>query len=148
MKKTRQEIEERNKNSEDKPKIKIQRSSSLKSKRVTPKSKDRDNERRKTCIALLSPSHSDYTQRESLHFGLDDDSSSSNSDETESDLGQEDADDEPVENQASSDKEDGNMAASVKVYKYMGEELSVEEGLVRKQTMEYKALFAQRKTSK
>ena len=114
----------------DTPRKKIQRSSSLKSRRVTPKAKDRDNERRKTCIAMLSPSHS--------NISLNDQQKSSSREVIETD--QSEGDDLSVRLSADTDAdvdvdEKVDETGVVKVYKFMGEELTVQEGLVRKQTM-------------
>ncbi|XP_053376179.1 protein phosphatase Slingshot homolog 2-like isoform X3 [Mercenaria mercenaria] len=132
VRKTTMEIEERNKSTLDIPSRNLKRSSSLKSTRVTPKAKDRDNERRKTCIALLSPTHPDYTVREQSDlFSV---SSNAELSGAESDPGQAGA----AVSLASDDTEEevNNQTGSVKVYKFMGEELTVQEGLVRKQTMD------------
>jgi hypothetical protein len=102
----------------------LKRSSSLKSTRVTPKSKDRDNERRKTCIALMSPTHPDY---------IDKDQNSPESYDTGSD--QDEACTDVNKASGNTEEEIENQTGSVKVYKFMGEELTVQEGLVRKQTM-------------
>ena len=109
----------------DTPRRKLQRSSSLKSKRVTPKAKDRDNERRKTCIAMLSPSNPDF-------------SVSSDITDTKPNSDQSDEEDFSVPPSADIEGADGEKVDEtgvIKVYKFKGEELTVQEGLVRKQTM-------------
>ncbi|KAL4223563.1 Protein phosphatase Slingshot 2 [Mactra antiquata] len=127
VRKTTMEIEERNRIMLELNGKTLKRSSSLKSTRVTPKSKDRDNERRKTCIALLSPTHPDYTERDQIFA-----STSNQSDDD--DLDQENAlSSEATDNQ---EEEVTSQTGSIKVYKFMGEEVTVEEGLVRKQTQD------------
>ncbi|XP_060602049.1 protein phosphatase Slingshot homolog 1-like isoform X2 [Ruditapes philippinarum] len=125
VRKTTMEIEERNRITLDIPGKSLKRSSSLKSTRVTPKSKDRDNERRKTCIALMSPTHPDY---------IDKDQNSPESYDTGSD--QDEACTDVNKASGNTEEEIENQTGSVKVYKFMGEELTVQEGLVRKQTMD------------
>lgn len=102
----------------------------MKTNRVTPKSKNRDSERRKTCIALLSPTHPDYTELDqsgsfdSLKLDAMSPGATGNESHGEALLGK-----------ASNDCDEESMKpGSVKVYKFMGEELTVEEGMVRKQT--------------
>ena len=106
----------------------------MKSCRVTPKSKNRDSERRKTCIVLLSPTHRDYTELDQSSFFESQQSSAAAAAESLSLTGS------PGQTgalgvKASTDSdEESSKSGSVKVYKFMGEELTVEEGLVRKQT--------------
>ena len=72
----------------------------------------------------MSPTQPDYIEKDqNITEPLD----------TGSDQGQEDAE----FNQASGNTEEeaNNQTGAIKVYKFMGEELSVQEGLVRKQTM-------------
>ncbi|XP_052798733.1 protein phosphatase Slingshot homolog 1-like isoform X3 [Mya arenaria] len=125
VRKTRLEIEEKHRLSLESPRTKLKRSSSLKSNRVTPKARDRDNERRKTCIALLSPTHPDYTGHG--QSGLLSPTSWS--------LGASSAPCQAGARMHSSDDsdEDENQSGSVKVYKFMGEEVTVQEGMVKKQ---------------
>ena len=120
------------------PRKRIQRSSSLKSNRVTPKAKDRDNERRKTCIAILSPT---YNRSEKDQSAVDDLNlpKACHDPEEKTDLSQQ----EECISQASFQLEDSiekeddvkKQTGTVKIYKYMDEELEVEEGMVRKQTL-------------
>ena len=116
----------------DTPRRKLQRSSSLKSKRVTPKAKDRDNERRKTCIAMLSPTNSDFSLIDQTELGKGEVTDMKPSPD------QLDVDNFSVVPSAETETESEEKmdeTGTVKVYKFMGEELTVQEGLVRKQTL-------------
>ncbi|XP_052272354.1 uncharacterized protein LOC127872888 isoform X3 [Dreissena polymorpha] len=147
VRKTKLEIEEKHRLSLETPRTRLKRSSSLKSKRVTPKSKDRENERRKTCIAMLSPTHPDNTDTEWLSPRGNDTSGLLTPDICTSPLW---TAGKPVSVSQSEVSATGSEpvhirqgevpsptgSESVKVYKFMGEELTVQEGLVKKQTLD------------
>ncbi|KAL3858380.1 hypothetical protein ACJMK2_012971 [Sinanodonta woodiana] len=146
VRRTTQEIEERHNiltdTTDSSQKCVVKRSSSLKAKRVTPKSKDRDNERRKTCMAVLSPtsSNSDLKSPESSSREASSIIMDSPTDCTE-----------PVkccldsefEKEVPEKGENSCLCAeqaAIKVYKLFGEEVTVQEGLVKKQKMGIEAM--------
>ncbi|KAJ8312496.1 hypothetical protein KUTeg_009869 [Tegillarca granosa] len=146
VKRTTQEIEDRNKSTDDLTQSEnrpLRRSSSLKDERVTPKNK-RSSERRKTCTPILSPTTPSDTSPAKDISKLELESSFTR-DTTPQDLP---VDSQDIDNTHSNDICDNkdsffdsdnqdldSPATDVAVYKFLGEEVSVEKGIVKKQKM-------------
>ncbi|KAK3588674.1 hypothetical protein CHS0354_028884 [Potamilus streckersoni] len=146
VRRTTQEIEERHNILTDtvdpSQKCPIKRSSSLKAVRVTPKSKDRDSERRKTCMAVLSPTSSnsdlktpESSSREASCTIMDSSTDCTVPTKCCLDFEFEKEMREKGENFCLSGEQ-----AAIKVYKLFGEEVTVQEGLVKKQKMDIEAM--------
>lgn len=121
----------------------MRRSSSLKDERVTPKNK-RSSERRKTCTPILSPTTPSDTSP-AKDVSKSELESSFIRDTTPHDLPIKTHDSDNTQSDDICDSKDRvfegdnldseSPATDVAVYKFLGEEVSVEKGIVKKQKM-------------
>ncbi|XP_021357881.1 protein phosphatase Slingshot homolog 1-like isoform X2 [Mizuhopecten yessoensis] len=144
VKKTTQEIEDRNLQSDSSPESPhqpLQRSSSLKEERVTPKRKR--SERRKTCTPIVTPSPSPTATPGSTPRSSHDTTPSGENREFVF----------PLKKEAKSSDEGQttetgeSQGEDVAVYKWGTEEVPVEKGIVKKQKMDIEQKARDRQTS-
>ncbi|KAL5015802.1 hypothetical protein ScPMuIL_005391 [Solemya velum] len=136
VQKARQEIEERNRlwNNSLETASPLTRSASLRVKRVTPKSKDRDNERRRTCTPVMSPRS---VSTPNLYLGEKNALTQENIDTALSITDLTSRDHDTKEGVKSPYDSDPSMEIeNVAIYKFGDEEVQVEKGIVKRQKMD------------